>query len=185
MINKIYTQTHDRMKSCIQIFENNVNNIRTGRASPVLLNNIYIEYFGSKTALHKISNIIVENANTLRINVFDNSCTHLISKAILNSNLDLNPIIKGKDILVPIPSLTEERRKNFIKLIRSEAENSRICIRNVRRDSNEKIKKFLKDKIISEDNEHTAQNKIQSMTNENIKKIDKMLFQKEKEIMSF
>ncbi|WAI18604.1 MAG: ribosome recycling factor [Buchnera aphidicola (Acyrthosiphon caraganae)] len=185
MINQINTKTYEQMEICIQRFNDNINNIKTGRASPTLLHNIYIEYFGSKTSLRQVSNIIVEDSHTLKINVFDNSITLLIKKAILNSNLDLNPILQGKDILIPIPPLTEERRKKLIKVIRSDAESSRIKIRNIRRDSNDKIKKLFKNKIISEDNEHTSQIKIQMMTDEYIKKIDSILSKKEIELMKF
>ncbi|ACL30050.1 ribosome recycling factor [Buchnera aphidicola] len=185
MINQIDIKTRERMEACIQTFHNNINNIKTGRASPTLLHNIYIEYFGSKTPLRQVSNIIVEDSHTLKINVFDDSITSLIRKSILNSNLDLNPVLQGKDIIIPIPRLTEERRKQLIKVIRGDAESSRIQIRNIRRDANDKVKRLLKDKIISEDNEHTSQSKIQIMTNEYIKKIDCILEKKEKELMKF
>ncbi|QCI25448.1 ribosome recycling factor [Buchnera aphidicola (Sitobion avenae)] len=185
MINQIKTKTCEQMETCIQTFQNNINNIKTGRASPTLLHNIYIEYFGSKTSLRQVSNIIVEDTHTLKINVFDDSITSLIRKAILNSDLDLNPILQGKDILIPIPVLTEERRKKLIKVIRNDAENSRIKIRNIRRDSNDKIKRLFKNKMISEDNEHISQTKIQIMTDEYIKKIDSILSKKEIELMKF
>jgi len=183
VINQIDIKTREKMKLCLQIFQNNINNIQTGRASPHLLNNIYIEYFGTKTHLNQLSNITVENSHTLKINIFDISITSLIQKAILNSKLDLNPIIRGKDILIPIPVLTEERRKKLVKVIRNEAENSRISIRNIRRDANDKIKKYLKKKIINEDDEHTSQSKIQMITNEYIKQIDSILLKKELELM--
>ncbi|QCI15919.1 ribosome recycling factor [Buchnera aphidicola] len=183
MINQINKKNHERMQACIKKFENNINSIKTGRASPKLLHNIYIEYFGVQTSLRQVSNIIVEDAHTLRINVFDNSITSIISKAILNSKLDLNPMIHGKDILISIPPLTEERRKQLIKIIRGDAESSRICIRNIRRDSNDKIKKLLKNKIINEDEVHSSQSTIQIMTDRYIKKIDDFLFKKEKDLM--
>ncbi|AHG60142.1 ribosome recycling factor [Buchnera aphidicola] len=185
MINQINTKNYEKMETCIQIFQNNVNNMRTGRASPTLLHGIYIEYFGSKTSLREVCNIVVENTNTLKINVFDSSITTLIRKAILNSNLDLNPIVHGKDILIQIPTLTEERRMQLIKVIRIDAENSRICIRNIRRDANDKIKKLLKSKMISEDEERTEEVKIQKMTDKYIKKIDSILSKKEIELMKF
>lgn len=185
MINTININSNERMKICIQTFKNNINNIRIGRASPLILNNIYIEYFGAKTALRQVANIIVEDSHTLRLNVFDSSMTSLIRKSILNANLDLNPILNGKDIIIKVPALTEERRKNLIKVIRNDAENSRICIRNIRRDSNDKIKKLIKEKIISKDEEHVAQIKIQKMTNEYIKEIESVLSRKEIELMKF
>ncbi|CAL4321599.1 Ribosome-recycling factor [Buchnera aphidicola (Protaphis terricola)] len=185
MINKIYVKSNQKMEICLKSFKNQLNNIRTGRASPELLNDIYIEYFGSQVSLPKISNIVVENYHTLKINVFDSYSTPLINKAILNSNLNLNPIIHGKDIIVPIPGLTEERRKHLIKIIKNNAENTRVCIRNIRRNANEEIKLHVKNKIIGEDQERIAQNKIQNITNEYIKKIEKILLIKEKELMEF
>lgn len=181
----MYIKINQKMEVCIKNFQIQLNNIKTGRASPDLLNNIYVEYFGSKVLLRKISNIVVEDYHTLKINVFDSSNTNLINKAILNSDLDLNPVIHGKDIIVPIPSLTEERRKNLIKIIKNNAENTRICIRNIRRDANEKIKVYLKNKVIGEDQEHMSQNKIQKMTDEYIKKVETILVFKEKELMKF
>lgn len=185
MISEIYTDSNEKMKICIKNFKVQVNNIRTGRASPELLKNIYVEYFGSKVPLYQISNIVVQDHHTLKINIFDNCSTSLIQKAILNSDLDLNPVVNGKDIIVPIPGLTEERRKSLIKLIRNHAEIARIYIRNIRRDFNVKVKNQLKSKTISEDNEYTAQNKIQMMTDDYIKKIDLILLEKQKELMNF
>ncbi|QNS01942.1 MAG: ribosome recycling factor [Buchnera aphidicola (Pentalonia nigronervosa)] len=185
MINEIYSQNCKKMDTCVQLFQTNVSNIRTGRASPALLNNIFIEYFGVKTHLQKIANITVENSHTLKIHVFDNSITVLIRKAILNSNLGLNPIEHGQNILVPIPELTEDRRKNLIKMIRLDAEKSRVCIRNIRRNTNSKIKEFSKKEIISKDHEYIDQIKIQKITDEYIKKIDNILLKKEQEIMKF
>ncbi|QCI17061.1 ribosome recycling factor [Buchnera aphidicola (Aphis helianthi)] len=185
MINQIYMNSNQKMELCIKNFQIQVNNIKTGRASPELLKNIYVEYFGSKVPIFQISNIIVEDYHTLKINIFDSSNTNLINKAILNSNLDLNPIIHGKDIIVPIPGLTEERRRNLVKIIRNNAENTRIYIRNIRRDANEKIKIYLKNKIIGTDQEHSAQNKIQKITDEYIKKIETILVVKEQELMKF
>ncbi|QCI18784.1 ribosome recycling factor [Buchnera aphidicola] len=185
MINELFIKINQKMEVCIKNFQIQMSNIRTGRASPDLLNNIYIEYFGSKVPIKQISNIVVEDYHTLKINIFDSSNTTTINKAILNSNLDLNPVIHGKDIIVPIPGLTEERRKNLIKIIRNNAENTRIFIRNIRRDANEKIKIYLRNKIIGEDQEHSSQNKIQKMTDDYIKKIENILLFKEKELMKF
>lgn len=185
MINQIKNYSNEKMKMCIENFQIQINNIRTGRASPELLHSIKIDYFGSRVPLKNISAIIVENFNTLKINVFDESNITLIKKSILNSNLNLNPVVYGKSIIVPIPSLTEERRKDLIKVARSSAENARICIRNIRKNANDKIKSCLKNKTISKDNEYTAQNNIQKITDECIKKIDNILFSKEKELINF
>ncbi|QFQ32073.1 ribosome recycling factor [Buchnera aphidicola] len=185
MINQLCIKTNQKMEVCIKNFQIQVNNIRTGRASPELLNSIYIEYFGSKVSLRQISNIVVEDYHTLKINIFDSANTSLVNKAILNSNLDLNPVIHGKDIIVPIPGLTEERRRSLIKIVRINAEKNRIHIRNIRRDANEQIKVYLKNKIIGEDQEHSSQNQIQKMTDAYIKKIENILILKEKELMEF
>ncbi|ANZ22456.1 ribosome recycling factor [Buchnera aphidicola (Diuraphis noxia)] len=185
MINEINMNSNEKMKLCVQTLQNNINNIRIGRASPSLLNNIYVEYFGSKSSLRQVCNIIVEDANTIRLNVFDSSVTSLIKKSILQANLDLNPMLTGKDIIIKVPALTEERRKNLIKVMRKDSENSRICIRNIRRDANDKIKKLIKDKVIGKDQEHIAQIKIQEITNKYIKKIELILAKKEAELMKF
>ncbi|WP_422667170.1 ribosome recycling factor [Buchnera aphidicola] len=185
MINEIKEKSSKKMEVCVKNFQIHINQIRTGRASPDLLNNIYIDYFGVRTPLRQISNIVVEDFHTLKINVFDESITNLIKKSILNSKLDLNPISYGKDIRIPLPSLTEDRRKDLIKLVRSEAENSRILIRNIRRDTNDKVKHFLKNKIISLDQERNMQNNIQSLTDKFIKIIDNILCKKEQELMQF
>ncbi|CAL4321034.1 ribosome recycling factor [Buchnera aphidicola] len=183
MLDQIREQSHKKMQICVQTFQSHVNTIRTGRASPDLLNSIYVEYFGVKTPLRKVANIIVEDFHTLKINVFDDSMTNIIKKSLLNSKLDLNPILHGKDIRVPLPALTEERRKKLIKLVRGDAENSRIVIRNIRRDANDKIKKCLKNKIISIDQERSVQNAIQTITDKFIQELEIIVLKKEKELM--
>ncbi|QCI21543.1 ribosome recycling factor [Buchnera aphidicola (Hyadaphis tataricae)] len=183
MINEIVKHANEKMNTAVEIFQSTLKNIRIGRASPSILNKVYIEYFGSKTSLRQVSNIIVEDTHTLRINVFDSSITSVIRKAILNSNLDLNPIIHGKDILVQVPALTEERRKNVIKVIRNDAETCRVSIRNIRREANEKLKQCIKEKFISKDEERIAQTKIQKMTDDYVKKTDSVFLKKEIELM--
>lgn len=183
MLEQIQEHSHKKMQICVHTFQSHINTIRTGRASPDLLNSIYIEYFGVKTPLKKVANIIVEDFNTLKINVFDESTTNIIKKSLLNSKLDLNPMLHGKDIRVPVPGLTEERRKKLIKLVRSDAENSRIIIRNIRRDANDKIKKCLKNKVISTDQERSVQNIIQNMTDKFIHELESILLKKEKELI--
>jgi len=142
----IEKNTEIKMKKCIQIFKSILLKIRTNRASPVLLDGIYIEYYGKKTPLCQLSNCIVEDVRTLKLNVFDNSVIKFIEKAIINSGLGLNPCTIGSDIRISFPVLTENRRKELIKIVKNESEQTRVHIRNIRRDANEKIRKNVKEK---------------------------------------
>ncbi|HMI76925.1 MAG TPA: ribosome recycling factor [Buchnera sp. (in: enterobacteria)] len=183
MVNMIESNIEISMKKCIQIFKNNLLKIRTNRASPALLDGIYIEYYGKQTPLCKLSNIVVEDTRTLKVNLFDHSIKQLVEKSIMNSSLGLHPCSTGSDIRIIFPQLTENRRKELIKIVKNESEQSRIYIRNIRRDANEKIKKYVKEKIISEDMERHFQVKIQNKTNDFIKKIEHLSVEKEKELM--
>ncbi|WP_420885603.1 ribosome recycling factor [Candidatus Profftia lariciata] len=171
------------MHKCTEVFRSNIKKIRTGCAHPNLLDSISIEYYGSSTPLNQIASIIAEDSRTLAITVFDHSYSAAVEKAIIKSNLGLNPISAGKVIRIPLPPLTEERRKELIKLIRVEAEQSKVSVRNVRRDCNDKVKNLLKDKKINEDEEHKLQDEVQKMTNSMIKNIDNALSDKEKDLM--
>jgi ribosome recycling factor len=144
-----------------------------------------VEYYGSPTPLRQLANIVAEDARTLAITVFDKSLTPLIEKAILTSDLGLNPASAGTVIRVPLPPLTEERRRDLTKIVRGEAEQGRVSIRNIRRDANDQIKALLKDKEISEDDERKSQDLIQKATDAAIKKLDTVLADKEKELMEF
>ncbi|CAL4321159.1 Ribosome-recycling factor [Buchnera aphidicola (Eriosoma lanigerum)] len=175
----------NRMMQCVKLFEINIDKLRTGKASPTVLDGIHIEYFGSLQAIKNISNISIEDFRTLKINIFDKSVSNLIYKAINNSNLGLQVNIVGDIIRVIFPVLTEERRKNLIKLVRGEAEFSRIAVRNIRRSMNDKIKKFVKQNIIGKDDEYSTQIIIQNQTDKYIKEIDLILLNKEKELMTF
>jgi len=159
--------------------------VRTGRASPSLLDGIVVEYYGTPTPLRQLASVTVEDSRTLKINVFDRSLSQAVEKAIMKSDLGLNPSSAGTDIRVPLPALTEERRKDLIKIVRGEAEQGRVSVRNVRRDANDKIKALLKDKEISEDDERRAQDEVQKMTDAYIKKVDAALSEKETELMDF
>lgn len=152
--------------------------MRTGRASPSLLDGIMVDYYGAATPLRQLANVTVEDARTLAISVFDRSMSPAIEKAIMASDLGLNPSSAGTVIRVPLPPLTEERRKDLIKVVRAEAEQGRIAVRNVRRDANDKVKALLKDKEISEDDERRSQDDIQKLTDGYIKKVDEALAQK-------
>ncbi|MBP6123432.1 MULTISPECIES: ribosome recycling factor [Providencia] len=185
MINEIQKDAQDRMEKSVEALKNQISKIRTGRASPSLLDGIMVEYYGSATPLRQLANVTVEDSRTLAISVFDRSMSPAIEKAIMSSDLGLNPSSAGTVIRVPLPALTEERRKDLIKVVRAEAEQGRIAVRNVRRDANDKVKALLKDKEISEDDERRSQDDIQKLTDNFIKKVDEALAQKETELMDF
>ncbi|OCG55483.1 ribosome recycling factor [Gilliamella sp. Fer4-1] len=185
MLNEIQKEAQMRMEKSIDAFQNHISKVRTGRASPSLLDGIMVEYYGSPTPLRQLANVVAEDARTLAITVFDKSLTPAIEKAILTSDLGLNPASAGTVIRVPLPPLTEERRRDLTKIVRNEAEQGRVSIRNIRRDANDQIKALLKDKEISEDDERKAQDLIQKATDAAIKKLDAVLADKEKELMEF
>ena len=185
MLNEIQKEAQARMEKSIEAFQNHISKVRTGRASPSLLDGIMVEYYGSPTPLRQLANVVAEDARTLAITVFDKSLTPMIEKAILTSDLGLNPASAGTVIRVPLPPLTEERRRDLTKIVRNEAEQGRVSIRNIRRDANDQIKALLKDKEISEDDERKSQDLIQKATDSAIKKLDAVLADKEKELMEF
>lgn len=185
MISDIKKDAEVRMDKCVEAFRNHVSKIRTGRASPNILDGIMIEYYGSATPLRQLASVTVEDSRTLKISVFDRSLSQAVEKAIMTSDLGLNPNSAGADIRVPLPALTEERRKDLIKVARTEAEQARVAIRSIRRDANDKVKVSLKNKQITEDDEHRSQDDIQKMTDTWIKKVDVILSEKETELMNF
>ena len=152
---------------------------------PSLLDAIQVEYYGAATPLRQLANVVAEDARTLAVTVFDRSLISAVEKAILTSDLGLNPSSAGTTIRVPLPPLTEERRRDLIKIVKSEGEQGKVAIRNVRRDANDKIKALLKDKEISENDQHKAEEIIQKVTDSYIKKVDEILADKEKELMDF
>lgn len=185
MINKIKKDADIRMKKSVEAFKNQINKVRTGRASPHIINSIMVECYGDTTPLCQLASIVVENSLTLAIHLFDHSLSSAVNKAIISTNLGLNPHSTGKVIRVPFPPMSEARRKDLIKLVRAEAEQSRVAVRNVRRDANEKAKDLLKDKEINIDTDHDYQIEIQKMTDAYIKLLDNALLRKEKEILDF
>lgn len=146
---------------------------------------IVVEYYGTPTPLRQLASVTVEDSRTLKINVFDRSMSAAVEKAIMASDLGLNPSSAGSDIRVPLPPLTEERRKDLTKIVRGEAEQARVAVRNVRRDANDKVKALLKEKEISEDDDRRSQDDVQKMTDAAIKKVDAALADKEAELMQF
>lgn len=183
MINEIKKDAQERMAKSVEALKNNLSKIRTGRAHPSILQNISVEYYGAATPLNQVANIIAEDARTLAITVFDKELTPMVEKAIMKSDLGLNPMSAGTVIRVPLPPLTEERRKDLVKIVRSEAEGGRVAVRNIRRDANADLKALLKDKEISEDEDRKAQDEIQKITDVAVKNIDELLAVKEKELM--
>lgn len=185
MLNTIQKEIQQKMDKSLESFQAHISKIRTGRASPSILDGIMVDYYGSLTPLHQLANVIAEDSRTLAITVFDKSLSPAVEKAILTSDLGLNPASAGTVIRVPLPPLTEERRRDLTKIVRAEAEHGRIAIRNLRRDANEQVKALLKDKEISEDEDRKSQEQIQKITDSMIKKLDEILVDKEKELMEF
>ncbi|MCV2884992.1 ribosome recycling factor [Aestuariibacter sp. AA17] len=183
MINEIHADAKDRMEKSVVALKGQMSKIRTGRAHPSLLDGIQVSYYGADTPLRQLGNVIAEDSRTLAITVFDKSTTQAVEKAIMQSDLGLNPMSAGTTIRIPMPPLTEERRKDLIKVVRAEAEQGRVAIRNIRRDANSDIKELLKEKEISEDESRKAEENIQKLTDDFIKNVDALLQDKEKELM--
>lgn len=183
MINDIIADAKVRMEKSVDALKSQLSKVRTGRAHPSLLDGIQVSYYGADTPLRQVANVSIEDSRTLAITVFDKSLTQAVEKAIMASNLGLNPMSAGTVIRVPLPPLTEERRKDLVKLVRGEAEGGRVAIRNIRRDANADFKALLKDKEISEDDERKAADEIQKLTDLFVKKVDDVLAEKEKELM--
>lgn len=157
--------------------------VRTGRAHPSLLDSIQVSYYGTMTPLNQVANVGVEDSRTLSVTVFDRSAIQAVEKAIMSSDLGLNPMSAGATLRIPLPALTEERRKDFIKVVRNEAENGRIAIRNVRRDAISEVKKLEKAKACTEDDVRRSEEEVQKFTDAHIKKVDEILAAKEIELM--
>ncbi|MDP8078703.1 ribosome recycling factor [Phocoenobacter skyensis] len=185
MIIEIKKDAEQRMVKSIDAFKDHISKVRTGRAQPALLDGIQVSYYGALTPLRQLANVVAEDARTLAVTVFDKSLIGDVEKAIMTSDLGLNPMTAGTTIRVPLPPLTEERRRDLIKIVRGEAEQGKVAVRNVRRDANDKIKALLKDKEISEDEERKAQDEIQKLTDQFVKQVDEVLAAKEKELLDF
>lgn len=183
MIDEIELDASERMEKSIAALRSQLAKIRTGRAHPSLLDSIMVPYYGADTPLKQLANIVAEDSRTLALSVFDKSAIQAVEKAIMQSDLGLNPMSAGAAIRIPLPPLTEERRKDLIKVVRSEVEQGRVAVRNIRRDANSDIKELLKEKEVSEDQSRAGEENIQTLTNDYIKVIDAMLVDKEKELM--
>ena len=183
MINDIKKDAESRMKKSVEALHSNFNKIRTGRAHPSILDAVTVEYYGSQVPLSQVASVNVEDARTLTIAPWEQGMVQKIEKAIMTSDLGLNPASAGNVIRVPMPMLTEETRKGYIKQARSEAENARVAVRNVRRDANGDFKSLLKDKEITDDDQREGEDAIQKLTDKYIAEIDKALTAKEQDLM--
>ena len=183
MLNDVHKNAEARMNKAVESLDVRLSKIRTGRAQPALLDGIMVDYYGSQTPLRQVAQINVEDARTLKLSVFDRNAIKAVEKAIQQSELGLNPVVAGVEIRVPLPPLTEERRKELVKIVKNEVEQSKVEIRNIRRDANAEVKDLQKNKEISEDEQRSAEEKIQKATDSSIKKADDLLAAKQKELM--
>jgi len=184
MIDDIKQETEERMGKALEALSHNFNKIRTGRAHPSLLDSIRIEYYGAETPLNQLANVNIEDARTLSVVAFDKAITPDIERAIMKSDLGLNPATAGDVIRIPMPVLTEETRKGYIKRARGEAESARVSVRNARRDGLGMLKELLKEKEISEDEERRGQDVIQKLTDDFVAKVESALSEKETDLMA-
>ena len=180
----IQLRTTERMKKSIEALKHEFAKIRTGRAHPSLLEHVHVNYYGNDVPLSQVANINAEDSRTLAITPWERAMIPVVEKAILTSDLGLNPSTSGVVIRVPLPPLTEQRRKDLIKVVRHEAENGRVAVRNIRRDANTEIKSALKDKLISEDDEKRGEEQVQKLTDQFIKEIDTLLEDKETDLLA-
>ncbi|KTD00379.1 ribosome recycling factor [Fluoribacter gormanii] len=183
MINEIKQDSEKRMKKTIEVLQTDLTKIRTGRANAGLLDHVQVDYYGTMTPLNQIANISASDSRTILVTPWEKSMVAAVEKAILTSDLGLNPATAGSAIRVPMPPLTEERRKELIKVVRNEGEQGKVSIRNIRRDANTQLKELVKDKSISEDDERRAAEVIQKLTDKYILEIDGLLAEKEKDLM--
>jgi len=182
-MHEIVKDANVRMDKSIEAFRSSISKIRTGKASTALLDGIKVDYYGNLTPLNQVANVNILDAHTLSITPWEKSMVQAIDKAILSSDLGFNPVSDGTNIKVPIPPLTEERRKDYVKLVKKDGEEAKIAIRNIRRDSNEHLKKLQKAGDLSEDLMHDYESEVQTATDDHSKSIDEMIKHKEAEIM--
>jgi len=180
---QILKETRSKMDKSIEALRHELSRIRTGKATTALLDNVKVDYYGTLTPIRQVANVTVLDSHTLSVTPWDKSLVQTVDKAILNADLGLNPVSDGTNLKIPIPLLTEERRKDLVKLVKKFGEDCKIAIRNVRREGNDHLKRAEKDKKITEDQLKEAEDKTQKFTNEHVTMIDDILKHKEKEIM--
>ena len=183
-IDEIKTNLQSKMDQSIAAFQNNLTKIRTGRANPALLDSIQVDYYGSMLPISQVANLSLLDSRTISIQPWEKGMGAKIEKAIRESDLGLNPASMGDLIRVPMPIMTEERRRELTKVVRGEGENAKVAIRNLRRDANEAVKKLVKDKLASEDDQKRSEADVQKTTDRHINDVDRLVVDKEKEIMS-
>jgi ribosome recycling factor len=184
MTEAIKVNVSEKMQKSLDSFKSDLAKVRTGRAHTGLLDHIVIDYYGSMVPINQVAGVNLGDAKTINVQPYEKNMVGKIEKAIRDSDLGLNPATSGDLIRVPMPTLTEERRKDLIKVVRTEAESAKVAVRNIRRDANDSLKKLIKDKEISEDDERRSQDEVQKMTDKFIAEIDKLLQLKETELLA-
>ena len=183
MIEDIKKDARERMGKSIESLKQSLSKVRTGRAHPSLLDHLTVDYYGSEVPISQVANISVEDARTLMVTPWEKQMVQVIEKAIMKSDLGLNPATAGTVMRIPMPPLTEESRRNLVKIVRQDGEGAKVAVRNIRRDANSDLKELLKEKEISEDDERKAQDEIQQITNRYVAEVDKVIGEKEAELM--
>ena len=183
MIPELKKSAEQKMHKTVETLKHDYQKVRTGRAHAGLLDHIQVDYYGSMMPINQVANVTLADARTIAVQPWEKKMVQVVEKAIRDSDLGLNPAVSGEMIRVPMPALTEERRRDLIKVVRHEAESSRVAVRNIRRDTNEHLKKLLKEHEVSEDDERHAQTDVQKLTDRFIAEIDKALAAKEADLM--
>lgn len=183
-MNSVLKETRERMQRSVEAFESNISSIRTGRANPGLLNRVHVNYYGAVTPLNQLANISSPDPRTLVVTPFDKSAIADIEKAILEADLGLNPNNRGDAVYITIPALTDERRRDLVKQVKNMAEEARVAVRNIRRDSNDELKELQKEALISEDDQRGGESDVQKATDEFIRLVDQRVKAKEEDIMA-
>ena len=183
-ISEVKKNAETKMSKSVDSLKTDLAKVRTGRANPGILDHVQVEYYGNPTPINQVANISLIDGRTISVQPWEKKMVNAVEKAIRDSDLGLNPSSVGDIIRVPMPPLTEERRKEMVKLVKTEGEDAKIAVRNIRRDANEYLKKMVKDKACSEDDERRAQDDIQKLTDKYVKQIDGLLAEKEKEVMT-
>jgi len=184
MIDDIKKDAAERMGKSAEALRHELAKIRTGRAHPSLLDHLKVNYYGSEVPINQVANVAAEDARTLTVTPWERNMVPVVEKAIIQSDLGINPNTAGTVIRVPMPALTEERRRDLQRIARNEAEQARVAVRNIRRDANQELKEAVKEKLISEDDEHRGQEIVQKLTDQYVKEIDEILEEKEQDLMS-
>jgi len=185
MISDVLKDAEHRMKQSIESLQGEFRRLRTGRAHVGLLEHVTVEYYGSEVPVNQVASVSVEDSRTLAVTPWEKPMVQAVEKAIINSDLGLTPMTAGAVIRVPLPPMTEERRKELVKVVRAEAETGRIAIRNIRRDALSDVKDMLKEKLVTQDDDHRAHDDVQKLTDRYVAKIDELLKEKEAEVMEF